>query len=387
MRGPLLERLDLQGLELAPSQVWGAVRIVPLLRRGAPGDLRLAKRSYAEDWTLVRLDGAPGRPGTAYLSYVPHGFVVSWSDDGTPVAAFGASVYKADGKAVKGGPSVRLAHRMVRREQKNSLRLLPLHLALEGFLSLHFGGPEIAWAEYSRSALSRGLSPRSEESYTGYAIAELDDALRLFEIHDDQVGSLLFVDGALGAAFVVSHPEDYRALHRTLLLDMYPEVLLHYARLAGPRVLEAGIEGAGIRSLGELRSALDRLRGEWASFHRTMAAELLEISLNAERVYRAGPFQLQRFITSVDPKRVNHVGEAILRQDGTIEYLKTYRLSAAQTRRAFLLSQLAMYNWNLQATASALRQSTDELIERLDKAGFGYLLKPHVIEEARRRRR
>ena len=31
-------------------------------------------------------------------------------------------------------------------------------VALEGYLALHFGGPSVAWSEYSREALRRGLT-------------------------------------------------------------------------------------------------------------------------------------------------------------------------------------------------------------------------------------
>lgn len=128
------------------------------------------------------------------------------------------------------------------------------------------------------------------------------------------------------------------------------------------------------------------MRSEWSTFHAEMAQGLLGKKLRAERVYRAGAFQLQRFATELDRSQENHIGEAIVRETGELEYLKTFRLSAAQTRRAFLLSQLASQNWNLDATAALLKQSKDELIRRLEKAGFGYLLKEHVLEAARRRR-
>jgi len=58
---------------------------------------------------------------------------------------------------------------------------------------------------------------------------------------------------------------------------------------------------------------------------------------------------LQRFRSSLDVTDINHLGEAIVREDGTIEYLKTYRLSAKQTRRAYLLQVLAAHSWNLAA--------------------------------------
>ncbi len=80
---PPLERLVLKGLEMAPSQVWGSVRLVPLLRHTILGDLRLSRRSYDEDATWVDLADK-----TVYCSYIPHALIASWTPDSLPIAAF-----------------------------------------------------------------------------------------------------------------------------------------------------------------------------------------------------------------------------------------------------------------------------------------------------------
>jgi hypothetical protein len=72
-RSPLLEEVVLRGLDVAPSQVWGGIRIVPLLRKEIRDDLRLARRTYDEDLMVVSLDGELLAPGIKYISYVPHG--------------------------------------------------------------------------------------------------------------------------------------------------------------------------------------------------------------------------------------------------------------------------------------------------------------------------
>lgn len=385
-RLPLLQSIALRGLDLAPSQVWRGIRLVPLLRKDVRSDLRLAQRPYEDDVMVVSLDGKLLAPGLKYIAYVPHGLVMSWSNDGSAAAAYGTQLIDRDGKRFEKGPcSVRVAHRMVRREDKNSLRLLPLHLAMEGFLALHFGGPEIAWSEYSRRALAGGLDPRMESALPGRAIAGLEEALRVFEIHDRQVGLLVFVAEALASAFVVSHPDDYAALHRTTLEDFYGELLWYYSLHSTSSPMAATIDETDVDSLADLRQALAAMRTEWSSFQRGMADGLFSRKVQAERIYRAGPFQLQRFATELDPAEENHIGEAIFREGGELEYLKTFRLSAAQTRRAFLLSQLASQNWNLDATAALLKQTKEELMVRLANAGFDYLLKQHVLQAARRR--
>ncbi len=386
--GQLLEQITLRGLELAPSQVWGGVRLVPLLRRDIREDLRLGKREYEDGMMVVSLDGELMAPGIKYTSYIPHGLVVSWSEDGSAAAAFGTQLQAADGKRVgKGLTASRIAHRMVRREDKRRLRFLPLHLAMEGHLALHFGGPQIAWSEYSRQALTSGLDPRSEGSVGGEWIHGLEDALRLFEIHTDQVGVLVFVADALASAFVVPHPADYAALHRTLLEDFYGPLLYQYGLYATAARMEVGLDEAKVSSLEDLRRELLVMRQAWSEHHLDMSRGLIGKGAAVERLYRAGPFQLQHFITTLDLDDENHLGEAIVRDTGELEYLKTYRLSAAQSRRTFLLQRLAAQQWNLEATAASLGQSKEELIRRMEKAGFGYLLREQVLVAARLKRR
>ncbi|MGH1395587.1 MAG: ARPP-2 domain-containing protein [Trichormus sp.] len=380
----LLADISLKGLDIAPSQVRGAVRIVPLIRRNIRGDLRLNRRSYEEDITIVNLEGQLTDPGIKYFSYVPHGLVMSWTDDGSPVASFGGQILKTDGQSQEYGcASVRLMQRMAKRESANQLRFLPLHLAMEGFLSLFFSGPTIAWREYSKYALSHGLGSRYETAVSGRYIAGLEDALRVFEIHEQQVGVLVFVAESLASAFVVPTPEDYRALHTSLLEDFYGELIYQYSLLYDTTwPMETTVDESKINSLADLRGAIVKMRQDWASFQGFMAEGLLQRQLNSQIVYTAGSFLLQRFITDLQLKQENYIGEAIIRESGEIEYLKTYRLSEAQTRRVYLLSKLAEHNWNLEATAKALSQTSEDFIARIESAGFGYLLNQSVREAA-----
>jgi len=373
---------ELRGLEIGSAQLFGNVRLVPLLRKVVREDLRLARRSYDEKIGIVALDGDPLEPQLAYAStYVPHGFVVSYSEDGVPVASFGATLAAAgkarDGRAV--GSSARLLHRMVKREGARSLRMLPMHLAMEGFLALHFGGPSIAWAEYSRRALSRGLDPRSESAVSGSALPGFDDALRVFEIHERQTGMLVFIADALASAFVVPHPNDYRLLHRTMLEDFFGDLLYRYGCMY-PDVMPyaTGIDDRKIRSLEDLRAAASLLRSDQAEFARYLTSGVLTRPVKSEVVYDLGPFQLSRFMTDLRLHEENHIGETILRDDGSVEYLKTYRLSDAQARRAHLLEILAANEWHLERTAKALSTTKAELVRRIVKAGFEYLLKANV---------
>jgi hypothetical protein len=140
-----------------------------------------------------------------------------------------------------------------------------------------------------------------------------------------------------------------------------------------------------IHDLADLRTAVARRRADWGAFHGFQAGDLLAPRplQNVQTVYTAGPFTLLRFLTDLDPARENHIGEVIVRTEtGQIEYLKTYRLSAAQTRRAYLLSQLAAHYWHLDDTAHALQTSRDELVLRLEKGRLR--LPAHPRSAARR---
>lgn len=386
-KAPLLNTLSLKGIEIAPSQVWGGIRIVPLLRRNIRGDLRLAKRDYDNDLTIVSLQGKPLEAGLKYTSYVPHGLVLSWNQEGQPVAAKGSQL-GTDGQRFNAGPvSVRVLSRMAKREARNQLRFLPLHLAMEGFLSLFFSGPDIAWSEYSKQALSQGLSPRTEWSVSGQAIQGLADALRVFEIHEYPLGMLLFVSEALASAFITPTPEDYRLLHPSLLQDFYGELLYQYGLYGGTVPMQSQVEESKVETLMDLRDAISTIRQDWADFQGLMASDILQRPVESKRIYTAGPFTLQRFITDLKLKSENHIGEAIVSNDGQLEYLKTYRLSAGQARRAYLLSQLAAQGWHLERTALSMGELLENFMYRLEKAGFGYLINNQVREQAQKARR
>jgi hypothetical protein len=78
---------------------------------------------------------------------------------------------------------------------------------------------------------------------------------------------------------------------------------------------------------------------------------------------------------------------AIVRENGELEYLKTYRLSASHTKRVYWLSQLAAREWTLAATVATLNNTLDELVKRLEKFGFGYLIDRQVREQVTKRMR
>ncbi|MFE3139820.1 hypothetical protein [Streptomyces scopuliridis] len=396
-----MTRLDLTGLTTRPAQVWGGIRLVPLVREEPMPGLRLHPEIYGA-FGEVQVD-----PRTRYVSYIPHGFVADWSGDGGQGAAYGTQLDARNGETrgsdARNGRAredrrpesvpVRRHHRMVKRAKAGKsgaaatrCRFLPLHLAMEGYLALHFGGPSIAWDEWSQQAVRQGLSPRAEDAYLGLSVRGLADALRVFEIHPGQCGVMVYTADSLAAAFVVPHPDDYRLLHPTLLRDMYGELVHQYAFFGGPvPEFEARIrDGRWLETLDDLRAAARDQERAWSEAHEGLfARELLATSYSFERVYRMGPYELHRFLPPFhrpgpgagQRETEQHIGELISDHKGRTAYLKTFRLSDAQIRRGHLLSRLAAHDWRLDRTAEALGTTRAELIRRIHAAGFDALLK------------
>ncbi|WP_426403433.1 ARPP-2 domain-containing protein [Streptomyces sp. R-07] len=377
-----MTRIDLTGLGVRPAQVWGGVRLVPLVRDEPVPGLRLGREVY-EGWGAASVDLGDR---TTYTSYIPHGFVADWTGTGAESAAYGTRL-GGSGTPAGAPPTVpvRRLHRMAKRRQgERRLRFLPLHLALEGYLALHFGGPSVVWDDWSREALRRGLSPRAEAAYAGWSVPGLGEALRVFELYPGQCGLLLYVADALAAAFVVPHPDDYRLLHPTLVEDLYGELVHQYAHYGAPvPEFTARIrDGAGgIRSLADLRAAAREQERAWTVAHDgLMARDLRETSYSFERVHRMGRFDLYRFLPPFERGgREQHIGEVITDRKGRAAYLKTFRLSENQIRKGYLLNRLADCDWHLGRTAEALGTSYAEVVRRVRGAGLGALLDAHAV--------
>lgn len=376
-----MTRIDLTGLEVRPAQVWGGVRLVPLVRAEPVEGLRLHREAYGAAHGSVDLGDR-----TTYTSYIPHGFVADWSGEEREAAAYGTRLGDAGPPAV---PVRRNHHRLAKRRRKDGkpeqrLRFLPLHLALEGYLALHFGGPSVVWDEWSQQAVRQGLSPRAEAAYAGWSVPGLAEALRIFEIHPGQCGLMLYVADALAAAFVVPHPEDYRALHPTLIEDLYGELIHQYAFYGAevPEFTARIRDGAGsVRTLADLRAAARAQERAWAEAHDgLMARDLRETSYTFERVYRMDTYDLYRFLPPfLRGGQEQHIGELIADHKGRTLYLKTFRLSENQIRRGHLLRRLAECDWHLGRTAEALGTTYAELARRVENAGFGSLLHAHEV--------
>ena len=184
---------------------------------------------------------------------------------------------------------------------------------------------------------------------------------------------LLFVDDELASAFVVSHPDDYRQLHASLLLDLYGETLWHHGQIGrAVPAFEVRLDENHITDLDGLAGAVEQARRAWSSFAtEVMAGGLWGREPMALTRRKLGRFRLSTFITGSDPDVEQHLGEMLWDRDGHIQYMKTFRLSRNTLRRVRLLETLAAHDWKLNESATALGQSVAQLRHRLVVHGFG----------------
>ncbi|MBL8684453.1 MAG: hypothetical protein JNK05_35090 [Myxococcales bacterium] len=382
-----LGSVDIAGLEPRASQVWRSVRLVPLVRTKTIHGLCLARVDERDSFTVTRLGAHTAKPDRelAFLSIVPHSFVVGWGDEAEAELNQGAAfVRESDGKWFHTrGCSVKMKLRMARRASTKALRFAPQQLAIEGLLSLFFAGPEVVTRDWSERLMRRGLDPRVERALSGRALPALSEALRVFEVLDGQCGMLLYFADELFGAFVAPTPEDYRRTHESMVLDVFPAELLDYARYEAP-TFRAKIDAGSARTIRELRAALDREELAWKQWTMFTASQLCRSAM-VQHVYAMDGFRLERFVTTLERKGEHHAGERVVARDGTVAYLKTYRLSVAQARRAYLLRRLTEAHWDLDDAASKTRMTRGQFIDELIRFDFGWMLGPKVLHELRGR--
>ena len=379
-----LTELKLDGLELAPSQCWKSIRVVPLLRSRPLTGLRLSAEINPNATVSVTTD----KPGEV-VRLIPQGMSIASETGGEVRAAFGTRLVEhmfTERAPKRHGAWVQIDR--VETHTRGQVGFLPLFLAMEGFMGWLYDVPDIAFEVYSRMVLRRRLSPRWETLVPGRALHDLDDALNIFEICEGQCGVLLFIGDALASAFVLPHPEDYRLLHRSLLSDFYGAMLWQYGRVrsALPQ-MSVRLDDSKVEALADLRAALSGARSDWAAFDRDLARSMIARPLLSQEVQKVRGLSLQRFTTALRKHEPNHVGEAVVTDSGALAYLKTFRLSRAQLQRARWLRDLSRERFNLELIANARGLTREVLISRLDDLGLSYLVSEDVLKVARAKRR
>lgn len=343
--------------------------MAPIVRDQVRDDLRLERQAHGADSVQSSY------PRARFTSYLPQAMVVKWSNDGSAVVT---------GETHLGGNGTLAMGKLWKRRASNELAFLPNALAIEGFMVRHFKGPDIAWLDYHREVRRGSLGFRTERGVPGWYIKGLQEALTLFEFAPNQVGTALFVDEELAGCFVTPHPEDYAALHDCLLTDSYAEYLIHYGYLRYARTNELKLDLAMIEDLQTLTRAFHLARVARGEEERDRMAMLEGRELDSQTVYTTGIFTLERFVTRLT-EGDNFAGEAILREDGTLEYLKLFRLSRGQNRRLHLLSTLAANGWDFARAAGILGVFDANGVARsLAEAELEYLLNREIYRNVLR---
>lgn len=370
-------QLSLKGLEMAPSQIWQAIRLVPILDPEPESNLRLSLEKYRAPYHQVNLPGQK----LAYYSYIPYGLIVNWTESGAAVVP--RETQLAQNKLKAKTAAFHIHDKLVKQQGKNQMRFLPLHLAMESFLAHHFNAPDILWKAYSEKALRLGLSPRWEWVLPADALIGLKEALRTFEIYEQQVGMLAYIGDSLITALVVSHPEDYRQLHDSILMDFVPFFLHTFCGYNyGVQEHRVHLDEAQIHHFSDLRRALHQAEQEILDFQaQVMAQGLLKRKVEVQPYYEVGPFTLSRFITDLQSQGENHIGEIMTDDSGKVRYLKTYRLSPEQIDRARILSDLSAHDWHPRKTAEGLNMSYPAFLKRLIKLHLADLINENHLKE------
>jgi hypothetical protein len=369
--------LTFAGLETRPGQVWGGVRLVPLVREAPVDGLRMHPGALPE--TDLPRDGC---------WYVPHGLTAEWTGDGSAVPAFGTAL-RMPTSTVDGSRRPKAKPRF--GERRTRIRFIPRRGALETYLPLAFKAPVIAWPEWSSRAFRQSMLPQPDRTHYGHLIDGLADALRIFEIHPGQCGVLVYVADALAGVLITPHPDDYRALHPTLVEDSYGELIWRYAMPhTSVQDFETRIDASKVASVADLRAQAAAVQRQWTEFHNdNLAAGLLDPEYHFTETYEMAGFRLVRYRPSFEPGRETHVGEAILDPDGRPAFLQSFRLAETQIRRGRLLESLAANDWRLEETATALTITVPALVALLHNSDLDWMLRRDIIDHnlAQHRRR
>ena len=374
-------RLDLDGLTAGPDARWGSVRLVPLLRRAPVPGLRLHGHVDAEGRSVA---AEPDRPHA--LTYVPHSYTAPWYGDERGGFAYGTQLIPAEpGEGAPRRESAGL--RRPGRGRPGGAGFPPLHVAVEGYLCLRFGDPTFTWTEWTRSTLGHGNGARSDTFVPGDDVGGLAEALRVFEIHRGQCGVAVYVADTLASVHVYPHPEDYRALHHSLLLDLFAETLYTYGLMYPDAPVHYDpIDPGSVHTVEDLRRSVAASRAATARVHDGLLRDALTGDHAFRRVQEWRGFTVRRFFPTFSRQGENHVGELVTDPEGRTALLQTFRLSPAQVRRGHLLRTLEQHDWSPRSAALDLRTSEPDLLDRLRRAGLGALLAPGLLTRHRRAR-
>ena len=359
--------MGLSSLTAAPVQYFGEIAIVPLLRKESHDDLRLSRNK-------------PNDTKDSFALF-PHGMIFSNQGERSAQVVFGTQLLKWDALE-----ALRCSTLKTRDDYHvgSRPRFLPLDLSTEGFTEYHFGAPPVAWEDYASLVGAKKLLPIQEWAQVRDSTPDIDECLRSFELHQEQSGLLIFIQSELALAMVLPNHQDYRALHPSILEDLCRGMFGFYGRFPSKLVAPTLPDEKSITSLEGLRASVKRLKAQWATSHSTFHGGVLELPLTFSAPRATGPFRYKRFSSQLLQTRENILGEAIHRDSGRLEFLMTYKLTRAETRRTYVIECFSKANWEPRAAAASMGISLEEFYDRMRHTGLNYLLEPKVINEMRR---
>jgi len=370
----MINRLDLKGIEFGPSQVWENIRLVPLIRNEITSNLKMSKVEYDEAYSEVWTNDQK-----SYQSYIPFGLIASWGDSEAHLST--------DSLVKKKQKKSAFDHhfRLVGKIDKNKVRILPFHLAMEAFLSTAFKRPEVRKKEFTNEFNRFGLQYRAELSWKSEWLNYVNQSLSIFEILENQCGVLIFISDSLASAFLLPNPEDYRYLHYTLLMDCYSDLMWHYSNVDyDVQKLKFSMNKEAIKDISSLRNAFNKANDELDKLNRVLASGLFERDLLTQEIYKLGKNRLCRFRTNFfEGKSEDHIGEMIMDSKGGVQYIKSYRLGIDQLKRGKLLQRLEENDWDISAAAKADELRKDQWLLNFVRAGLGDILNANTLAEVR----
>ena len=375
------KKINFDNFKLLPAQISSGIRIVPIINDNFTKDLRLCVENYNSFAKVENSDN------TIYSAYIPHGFILNYDKDNNISYTKETVILNSlSEKNINKYTNTMIIDKMVKKQDKDKIRFLPLHLAMDSFMSEYFKGFDIKWEEYSRKGTKFGLSPRSEKSIFSNQVIGLENALRVFELHKNQVGVILFVGDSLASVFIVPNPYDYKYLHYSLIKDFYGEIIYFnslYVNQVKP--FEVKFNEKNINKISDFKIELDRIKKELGSFYSEMSNNIIKREVSYKKIYKFKKYSMEYFVTNEIEKYDEHyIGEAIFDENENINYMKLFRLSNEQVKRFSLLKLLDDNLWNLEQTAKSKNTTKENIILQIDKLGFAHILQPKFIEQAKK---
>lgn len=336
---------NLAGVRVGASQDLGSFRVAALVR-----DQPL------EYGTMVRAERFPKGP---FLR--PHGFI--FNDDGEYYQRLETQLY-ADPREL---PSSLIG--MVRFDDAAR------HSLFKSFTRFQeYGRDTHQWR------LQKEIGPPNPYRRGKKSLVNL---VEQFELAENQVGAMLFLNDRLYATLILPDPVSYRQVHPMLLTHVFGEIYW-WQELSGPAYLEqVSLKAADVADLSELKSALNRKEQE--------ANEVLDLYRDLEGagfMFRpmvslkteAGPrLEAAYFTSRPGYLEDGFVGEWIVDGSGRTCFFKSILMDKYLRRQVPLLMKMEQAGWRIKKLMDQEGWNQMQLERACTEAACEYLLRDHWL--------